>query len=117
MQPDSFYHLLCLSSVLSLLSLKALSHPPALFLPAPQPFAWDSYDASAPTPTRPDWENLYKALPHALFALGVLLTTTTRLLVCALKGNPTEIPLSEGKEREEEPHAPYYGLFLATRYE
>lgn len=118
MQPDSFYHLFFLSSALSLLSLKALSDPPALFLPAPvktQPLIsnWETL------PTRTLWTQQTSSTfcPHygypiaaVAIAVGVGFLLLVRQAVCSVP--PVRRDNASVSNQETNTHVPLYGIFL-----
>jgi hypothetical protein len=131
MQPDSFYHLLFLSSVLSLLSLKALSDPPLLFIQS------TSKQEGKPTKTdllafqsRPETSKLNKptlgefpyplALAVASVASGIVLIIsrrrTTATSAIASSSDARDFTLKRHLEPpaspSEETHIPLYGIFL-----
>lgn len=115
MLPDSFYHLFFLSSVFSLLSLKALSNPPELLRALPCP---PKASRTTPLPstrdssrtTHPKTEDtthshlpLFAVLLATSVAAGVAVWTTTET---------AETVCEDTDELEDYQAVPLYGLFL-----
>lgn len=106
MLPDSPYHLLFLSSLLSLLSWEALSDPPALLSPSPTPTqrALPEQLISAPTE---------QPAPHHSGLLGLVISLAVITALILYRSAPVVSTTPEETSEEITPQVPLYGLFLA----